>query len=366
VATVDGAVSYLWGDDRLVVADGAPDFEDTQFATYSVDGSPISGWTAIEGADPDCGVLVEPSGDADVVYLIRMRTTDAKGIQAATTTPYLVALNENLDLLWQVPLGKPTTSDVDCSGDTYLRSTLDGQWIAFALGDAFAYQGYLSTTTQKVTTTKTILEPLANLLVDINYDTCGSFCGDEDPASIPALDPATGKYRTFAVTGGSGKLGPGDVVRNMLHNGSGAYVDGSTLVGLGDVAVGDDQEQPWGVVDLDAQTIRPVPKVPELDGGGPVVDTDSGIVIAGGQVGISARTAAVVWDLGEPVTVCGAGHGVVVVGANDQIATLDSATGKQLSYSSVLSGCPDDGVFGGYGWDSEVGIVDLYAPPAVD
>jgi hypothetical protein len=313
--------------------------ESPTVTSYDVAGGEIG--EARGGFDDDCGIVDVAVSGGERLVLTQLRTEEpAEGVKPARYSLELSAWNAESDVEeWSSTLVRPGEDDFGCSAPAI---TSDRRWALVSLGAR---------------------EPL---VVDLRtgqtreqkdgYGTLGKFIitTRADAVDVPdpvfaITDPATGR-RLGALKGvgfdEEGQIAP---TGGLFPNGGGGTPvpgitsDGERLIALPGEAQGNDQE----IVGYSLPEAKPLWRTrktysptPIGDGGGTFVFyEDDGSDPDPRVKGLDDRTGKYKWSLpnGE---VCAITNREMLVGVNGQLAVIDIATGKQLSFDDTESDCP--------------------------
>lgn len=354
----------------------------------------------------DCGAadIVNKAGRLIVTVLIS--TTPAQGIKPASYSETMTAWNAATGAsVWTASIVKNQAEQISCppggTGELYaFMSTLNGQWGVLELpssGGPNAYLDAIDLTTGKLYPRSDLAGVLGNdVVTGSGSDVDGDYASltVTVPGSWPQLGTAAGPGGprgasleldgevpiandaapdNFAVTGYTGDLGEGSGLDAV------ATPDGGYLATVYSDENGNSAERGYALPSLHQLWNDPVP----LYSTDIIVGVnDSAILIARTRNEAGSATELLALDPGTGRTqwtvnigggaVCDLTSSQVLVAANNQLATLSAATGKQLSYESdpypgvngAAAGCPSviGTGLGGAGMNSNNQVVQLLAP----
>jgi outer membrane protein assembly factor BamB len=376
VNTIPGLTTVPeWVDGPVVVGrtptSAQSDPQAVTYSSYQPDGTVIASDVTVPGLEASCGLVAVPSGSTAAIYGITSVQKPAEGLTPAQETVSLTQFSPALEQQWTTTIVTGTVSDLSGSDQTLCDSghdigagpitvTSDQKWIAVNVG-SYATHGYVDAerhlfhTTGHQSPSSEMTDGFTLAVgnrIAVMHVTCpGTIC---DPATFTVTDPATGSAQTYKET--LPVYGPGQTFQAFGTSG-GAHLDSR---GEGIFSAGDDMSQSLYL--LDPVTLK-LTKINydkwdrsqhfAVDATTDTVIIDSGASGPGELTAIAIPDGTKRWSANAQL--CSAGGGVVLVSANGQLVALDATTGKQLAYSSSLSGCPTrvdrTASHGSYGWE---------------
>ncbi len=367
-------ISNPQGDGFTVIHDllGTNYAEASTLDTYDVAGSQLASLSA-GSFTGDCGAADVVNSAGRLVITLLITTTPARGITPETYGLKMTAWNAtNGSRVWSTTLVPNQNQQISCPpsmdgivADLWdLIATHNGQWGVFEqpLTDSNGNSEYVAI---NLTTGKTYPNPnLVGILGnDVVTGTGASDTGSNGPTTLTVTTPGSwtplgtaagsgaqngnpqlpgdlsgaGNYpQDFAVTGYTGNYGsPGEGI------GAVATPDGSTLVSIYSDGNGNSWYRGYTLPSLKQLWSVPVPSGDNDQIAG-ISDTALLITRASSDGGgdtylldLSPKTGQQQWKTDiTSGSVCALTSTQVLVEANNQLATLSEASGKQLSYES--------------------------------
>jgi hypothetical protein len=308
--------------------------EDGDVTTFDAAGGKL---VTIGDVDADCGAsdIFLPSGRR-VILALTHEDQPAQGVNQATTT---VKLNEfdasTGHRLWSTDLIDQST-DTNDTNVTCNLPTSDGTLIAFS---PTADGGYavdsetspgdpdwiINLTTGAAKPTATATRALGSVIVNQLTN------NDSGNTSIYFTDPATGaRTGTLADSFDADDLSDGA-----------SYATKTSLIYV--LALGGSQYEIRSLTLPAAQKVWTLTQFPfevsDITVTGSTVIASNHYESQTGVIGYDLATGRHLWT--QPNSdLCGASNGKIVIAVNDQLATLNAATGKQVSFDASQSSCP--------------------------
>jgi hypothetical protein len=377
LATVDNigattVISNRAGDGFTVVHDllGTGYTEASTLETYDAAGNQLASLPAGQFTGW-CGAADVINSAGRLVITLLIKTTPPQGITPASYSLAMTAWNAATGAsVWTATLVKNTTKQISCpasgvgiAADIWdFISTLDGHWGVLALPpDA---NGNISYDAIDLTTGKLYPNPNLEGVLGNDVVTGSGNTGNNTPTTLTVTIPgswaplgtAAGRGannvtgldlsgdlssddeftpQNYAVTGYTGNDGtPGEGI------GAVATPDGNYLVAVYSDANGNSWYGGYSLPSLHKLWSMPIPSA---DSDQIVGISDTEVLITRGTstddtylIALHPRTGQQVWkaDIGNGSSVCDLTSAQVLVQANNQLATLSAATGKQLSFES--------------------------------
>lgn len=352
VATLPPHYRAWLGADRVVTVDSKEtwrvfDWTGTQLAS-----------AATPSDEPTCrATVVQAANGHQRVITITSRATPAAGINKATRTWIVNAYDENLNKLWSKPMAGPAGAP-GCGGDGFqpLETNPQGTWgllpgivVNLADGTAYSFQRDGKPIDPAWDNEGPRVSLFGRYIQRTGYDSKrASETGTHWPVA-QFLDPAKDFQQVKMVTSANDEevltisvldQTSNDVVR--VQQDPHHYV----------AVVSTKQGVKVKRVDLDAITVKDLSVLSSrCPGTESLLDPKQGILITRGS--ITDLTAAYNINTGEQTwqhqaRACGLHDGQLLVVANNQLAVLDTQTGRQLAYSTRYKKCPTT-TYGEYG-----------------
>ena len=314
----------------VVTANG----EDQDVTTYDAAGSKLA---MISNVDAGCGAsdLLLPSGRR-VILALTHEDQPAQGVNPATIT---VKLNEfdaiTGSKLWSTDLIDHSTN-TNSTGVGCNLPTGDGTLIAFSptVDGGYAVDSetspgdpdwIINLTTGAARPTTTATGAIGSVIVNQVTD------NSSGNTSIYFTDPATGT-RTGTLADGYDA--------NDLSDGA-SYATKTSLIYV--LALGGSQYEIRSLTLPAAQkawTLTQFPfEVSDITVTGSTVIASNHYESQTGVIGYDLATGRQLW-VQQNSDLCGAYNGKVVIAVNSQLATLNAATGKQVSFDPTQTACP--------------------------
>jgi hypothetical protein len=304
------------------------------------------------GFTGECGAADVAPGGRQLIVTAFLDSTPAAGINPAQHSLTLTAWDRNTGArVWESALVPLQDEQLGCSaysghlldtntGQGAAATTADGAWATVPLVDGAAA---VDLATGKIYPRADLLGALGNFVVTGTDDTYYSGDPNDAVVTVPPAWNALGAFQRGPdeeYIGPDFTSGPGGGVFHVISVGSSPT---SGMSDSGDVLF-DYQESdgPAGGV-IRAYSLPGLSQLWSTD----VADrTQVHLVAAGGDVlvvrrlgtddtttdGLDARTGQLLWSLPE-VDVCGVTSTQMLVNVNDQLATIDLASGEQLSFT---------------------------------
>lgn len=349
--------------------------EDGSFATYTPSGTLIT--SGITNPDiQNCKVGGTSVNGHSLLYTLGVSTTPAQGISPTQEEVQFIALDDHLKEKWRFKLWSGNESDApgcDASDTTDSRDlrtalTTDGNWLSVNWGPA---TGYTNTKEPNFIATDQDAQAFGAKIL-VHDESCPN-CSNSD--SYRVLDPSTKKNKTYPPVTADGKthFDPSDVLSEIsiqLWNGNGGLglemADQTHVIARWADLSGTPQVGLIGLTDLKYKNLD-VPDASDYTGVVSYAVDQSAHILTSGDKALSLISGKTVWTLPDNTfsELCVAGDGSVVISTHNQLAELDSATGKQKSFSPDIAHCPTAigsyQQYGQYGWNlGDDGTVTVY------
>lgn len=315
-----------WGDDEITVDEEVPEDE---FVTSSA-------------------VLVTDGATVTVMATFAWKS-EAEGVQKPVCHSVVREYSFPLSRLWEKEVSAVKQNPNDSCGPSTLSTTTDGRGVIVQPENV-----WISVSSKKV-------HPGGRGTLTAAGPMIGGFDGvewGELPAKMTVFDPVSEKKFTVADSPpqDQNEPTPGQLYRQLANRDQrpGSWLDDHTVV-LGEAMHSRSRKQPVSRFDVRSARYTVLFRVGDYANGNVpkiTVDPQSGTVLVSEDssgsddpVRAFSLSGKKIWSL-EAGSVCAAGGGHAVVGVNDQLATLDATTGKQLNYTATED-CSGD-VVGSY------------------
>lgn len=332
---------------------GANAVDQSTITTYAVDGSPLA---HIGG-----GTFTGTCGAADVVtngrrtILTELLTTQpAQGINPAQYSADIDAWDAATgEHLWKSTVVSPQTGQLGCQNEggplKSVSVTGNGAWALYAEETGnLDVRAILDLSTGKFRTDGRSVGILGDYIVD--GDPTGNSSSDE--VIDPAIGRVLGSFPTDTSSGGipvphSPPLAAGRVY--SADTGSGPEeirisADGKTLFAR--QTSNDNGDQGYAIAAHSLPDMNTLWKIPAPNDNYQILGADAGLLLVEEQpdngtanlVALAEKTGKEAWRL-PAGQVCGTTSSQLLISVNQQLATIDLASGQQVSYTNESS-CP--------------------------